>query len=477
MNRRASYQSDFPPDLTKDEIDNIKHSSWEIDCPRMILKSCASENPATYYGPGKISRSVEGYLEFKIYSNRERNTQKWTFNSSVKSGELIPDNEFYELTATDSLAREWHASRFLPSFYRTATGKTIADGKLFEVFSSGKYPDTINIKGCNLQLWVFDNLKIPCNAITKQWKSVARGRQRTKSGTLNAWKFRCIKTNFLLVKEADDLLTIQASNEEREFPEYFDNRVMEALQFLLGRPVHWSVMKKRTGKNLKVVVRSNRLKPIKGRFQPPLPPQLITNPKTGKLTANFHRTLFERFLKHTLYHEKLRHPLWGKLNAIFEASSASFIDAEALTLTVVIESVLASEFTELGSPSKEEEAAIREAFDYMKGWDGHEKTKNRVMGLVSNLHQPRALDRMRKLEKIGAITEDQYRAWHKLRNPSTHSYQDANIPTAEHIQLLQECEVLFYHLIFHAIGYKGPCTDFSVPGWPLKKYPERISWV
>jgi hypothetical protein len=477
MNRRASYNSDFPPDLTEDEINSIKYSSWDIDCPRMILRSCASQNPATYYGAGKISQSIEGYLEFKIYANREKNTPKHTFISPVKSGELVPDSEFYELAATDSLAREWHASRFLPSFYQTATGKTIADGELFEVYSSGKYPDAMKLKGCDLQLWVFDNLRIPWNATTEQRKSVARGRQRTESGTWNAWKFRCMKTDFLLVKEADDLLTIQASNNEKKFPGYFDNRVIEALQFLLGRPVQWSVMKKRTGKNLKVVVRSKRLKSIRGRFQPPLPSRSITNPKTGKLTANFHRTLFERFLKHTLYHEKPRHPLWGKLDAIFEASSASFIDAEALTLTVAIESILASEFTELGSPSKKEEAAIREAIDYIKSWDGNEKIKNRIMGLVSNLLQTRALDRMRKLEKIGAITEEQYRAWQKLRNPSTHSYQDANIPTAEHIQLLQECEVLFYHLIFHAIGYKGPYTDFSVPGWPLKKYPERNSWV
>jgi hypothetical protein len=130
MNRRASYKSDFPPDLAEDEIDSIRYSSWDIDCPRMILRSCASQNPATYYGAGKISQSIEGYLEFKIYANREKNTPKHTFNSPVKSGELVPDSEFYELAATDSLAREWYASRFLPSFYQTALGPFNGNGSM-----------------------------------------------------------------------------------------------------------------------------------------------------------------------------------------------------------------------------------------------------------------------------------------------------------------------------------------------------------
>ena len=30
--------------------------------------------------------------------------------------------------------------------------------------------------------------------------------------------------------------------------------------------------------------------------------------------------------------------------------------------------------------------------------------------------------------------------------------------------------VLFYNIIFYAIGYDGDFTDYSMPGWPIRHY-------
>jgi hypothetical protein len=31
-------------------------------------------------------------------------------------------------------------------------------------------------------------------------------------------------------------------------------------------------------------------------------------------------------------------------------------------------------------------------------------------------------------------------------------------------------QVLFYRLVFHAIGYRGPYTDYSSLEWPTRQY-------
>lgn len=34
-------------------------------------------------------------------------------------------------------------------------------------------------------------------------------------------------------------------------------------------------------------------------------------------------------------------------------------------------------------------------------------------------------------------------------------------------------EVLFYHLLFRALGYADPYLDYSTEGWPLREYPDK----
>lgn len=78
---------------------------------------------------------------------------------------------------------------------------------------------------------------------------------------------------------------------------------------------------------------------------------------------------------------------------------------------------------------------------------------------------------MKALEKAGAITKPQAKAWQTLRNKSAHSYQMHNSKNSKFVELIFQINVLFYHLIFYAIGYKGPYMDVSEIGFPIKQYP------
>ncbi len=467
-------------ELSNSELTELRNVTWQIDCPRMILRRKTATAPMLFYGPGFLSRSFEGLLRFKLYSSRKIPAEELHLNDSLEAGVRIPESVYYELAATDFLGRQWKSARLLPDFNVAAAGLPIAEGRLSEIVCEGKQPTTRKQKNCSLSIWIFDDLTIPTNAITISRKSTAHGQQKIRHTTRNAWRFRSCGIDFLLVKEGEDFLVVRAAAELEAFPKSFEDRVVESLQFVLGRPIPWVVMKTRVKNNVTLKLSSRQLgreDAEKSRFHPPLPPRPLLNPKTNRMTNKPHRKLFECYLKHTLSCERKRHPLWGHLNAVYKASTGSFIDAKAMTLAVAIESLLGSEYGNLGKPSKRDRKEIARFQTHLREWQGNGQVKARIEGAISQLLLPRALDKMRALAQRGIITEEQQRAWQKLRNLSTHSYQSTGLSSDKFLELIHQVEVLFYHLIFHSIGSQGPYIDFSLPGWPIKEYPHMLGQV
>ena len=446
----------LPPLLKPFELDDLRMSSWCIDCPRMTLTECVSERPATYRGSGYIMQVHEGQLAFKLYCHGETDPRK-------------PGFAYYDLVATDSYAREWHSNQFvLDHGTKTALDTIVCEGRLSELVAAGELPPRgKGYSGSELYFRVFESVNIP--------KSTAKGMHETKGRALNAWKFRRCRTDFHAVERSTNLLEVSAKSSDDTFPEHFENRVLEALQFVVGHPIHWTVRTRRTGQTIEIRLRSKRALLPAASFRPPLRITLRTHPRTGKITAESYSRLFEQFLKHTLQDNRETSQLWGWLDAVYEASSAPFADAEALTLSVVIESLLANEFPDLGCPSKQDEEWIRNFIAFLASWDGPQALKSRIKGAVGNFCHPSASDRLHELASKGAITNKQRKAWQELRHPIAHSYQSPGIPAPRFHELLMDCRVLFYHLVFCAIGYKGIYTDYRMSDWPTKSYPDKDS--
>ncbi len=476
MSPQVSFHSGFGPDLKKTELESIKSRKWRIDCPFMRVQSRKSQDPATYEGPGLIRLSEDGRILFRQYATSEENTEEWDFRSPFQAGQIIPDRAFYDLKVADSSGREGVSERFIPDTHRTASGDIIISGNLTEIVCDGSYSREMSLSGAGLNYWLFHDVDFPENAITVRRESIARGRLRSKSGSWNAWKFRSQRMGFLVVQRAEDELTIRVNSSDSPLNTSFPRRIIEAFQFVLGNPLQWTVMKYRTGHDVRLVVRSTKAPLKSSRFQPPLPPSPLRRPDKNKRTSEYHRRLFNRYLKAILYDSAHRSSIWGLLNAIHESSTTSFLDAEALTLTVAIESLLHNEFEHIGGLSEDELSALGDLRAHADLWEGNESLKRRIQGFLVNIPDPRAVDRMRELANKELISEDQWQAWQKLRNISTHAYQAAKINPHDFIDLVQTCQVLFYHLVFISIGYQGPYMDVSSPGWPVRKFPENTLW-
>lgn len=464
----------MPPDLSESDLKDIGLLQWRLECPRMTIKCRDRDARATYYGAGRIFLTNNGLLSFECYSHRERKTKKWDLGSQVKAGKLIPDRAFYDVIAFDRNGKKWLSSRTIPKVHRTADGRAILRGEIDEIVTTGTMPDELKLSGSSIMFWVFEDIEIPTNRSTLLRKTIAGAKVKSTSGSHNAWQFTSSKIEYLLIKDGESRLTVRIKSNDQSFPDGFERRLVEAFHLVLGKPLNWMAMRVQEGQHIEVRIR--RRIPWRGRLDPPLPQMNIHRKDSNKLTPAYHRSLFHRFMRHVVHTKHFRHPIWGQLNAISESSASTFIDAKALTLTVAIESLLGSEFQSLGVPTRKTTESIKQISEHIQEWDGGPTIKARTLGMVGNLNYSRAMDKMRALTDKGAITKDQYEAWRKLRNPSAHSYLSSGLPTPKMVELLQKCEVLFYHLVFYSIGYRGPYIDYATPGWPLRSYPENSPW-
>ncbi len=240
-------------ELSSNEIEDLKRGSWAIECSKMILKSRSPNNPPTFSGAGFVRQTSDHQLEFKLYSSRQLNTKWGGGHLPFVAGKVIPDWAFYDLTVQDFKGRSWTSTRLLPDFNWTATGKSIIEGRLPELTCQINVPKPFPHKGSRLELEILDNAEMPSNKLTKRRESIA-GHLRTKSVSLNAWNFKSCGFDFLLTKETSDSLTVEVYSNSKAFPIYFEDRVVETLQFVFGRPFYWLIMQRRIGRKKSTVL-------------------------------------------------------------------------------------------------------------------------------------------------------------------------------------------------------------------------------
>lgn len=455
--------------LTEQEIQDLRQGTFEIDCSLMVLKRISTGNMRAFSGPGFVKQSSGDEIYFKLYPDAKFHPdelfRQFYSPSSMKLGEVIPEHEYYSLSATDLQGRRWTSSRILPPNIHQGEG-VVLTGRLDELIHTTDRVSHLPRRGY-LVLRVFDDIKIPVNTTTETTVSVA-GKELT-SHRLNASKFTSCGKMFRLTQE-DGFLTIEVISDDESLPDHIEKRVIEALQFVLARPLRWSVMQKYCDGIEKTCIRPQRSVVSKPRLQPPI------NFHSPAVTESVWK-LFDRYLQHIITHSEDKwHPLSVEIHSVCEASGGS-LDAEGLTLGVAIEGVLRSEFPNLGWPSKDTKSAVKRFFGCLEECDVDESLKGRIKGAVGNMFRPRPKDRMLLLIDEGAIIDEQLRAWESLRHSSAHAERPDSKSLQDFLQLCWTVTVLLYHLVFRAIGYEGKYTDYSADGWPLKQYPPKPEGV
>lgn len=211
-----------------------------------------------------------------------------------------------------------------------------------------------------------------------------------------------------------------------------------------------------------------RIRPILSTLkQSSLLPPVVIN----YYSSSYFCAIFEKYMSYILieqFGEKI-HPISAQIRAICHASMGS-IEAQALTISVAIESILKYIEPEKDNNVSDIDEWIKKAQDYFETWGGPAKLNDRIKGLIAQLYNKNASKKLDELIVKGVILKEQKRSWQELRNKLTHGYTNISNNYQKLIDLKNTVLVMFYFLVFYIIGYQGEYTNYSSPGWPVEKY-------
>jgi hypothetical protein len=268
----------------------------------------------------------------------------------------------------------------------------------------------------------------------------------------------------------DDLLTIRI--EGPALAPTLDRRVIEALQFVLARPIWWTILCEEKSETVFSRLRSAPPSPHSAK-ESHLPPikSIQFYDKTNCVW-----TLFAKYLEYVLDREKTSwHPISMFIYSVFISHAAGF-DSYRLALGVAVEGILQSAFKEICAPNDEQLHAIKALEEYIRNWkssppnDYEESLRTRVGKILPNFRTSSASDRLWKLHDLGVVTEREISAWKKLRHPAAHGHQPDTLPNQSEIDEVDTVTTLIHKLVFQAIGYAGKYTDYGTHGWSTSDF-------
>jgi len=160
--------------------------------------------------------------------------------------------------------------------------------------------------------------------------------------------------------------------------------------------------------------------------------------------------------------------------SLVEASEAS-IDAEALALGVAVEGIVKEVLTDRPTPDEALKGAVAKAKGAVSRLGLDQTYQNRFCGALDHVLMPRTKERLHELASQGRIRKEHVDTWARLRNTWAHGSRPRDWGNQQLLDSISTVTVLFYCLVFAAIGYEGPFTDYSRRGWPDANYPESVS--
>jgi hypothetical protein len=415
-----------------------------------------------FSGPGVIRQRPNGQLEFTLYAMEPTSldgvTQDISGANDIQAGQIIPERLLFRLSAIDADGREWTSNHISPRERHSEEG-TLCTGILQEMGITANPP--VTVKHDQLHIEIHEDIKIPANTPTTIRKTV--GGREIRSGSLSALEFRDGPYEYRFDRDGGILLIDVIANDQ-PIVDHFEMRLVEALQFVTARPVHWTIMVKMTSTKWETRIKSVHPNRTRANLGPPI---IAEYPSEAKWFVD----IFSRYITYVIRKQsgEKAHPISTQMRAICHASMGG-IDAEALVLSIAIESILKYAPSAQYELSPDEKSWIKKARDYFSTCEGPKPLNDRATNWLSDLESQSAHGKLRKLVEIGVITPQQRKTWYEIRPKVAHGSALRCILPQESLDKTNEMLVMFYHLIFYIIGYTGKYTDHGSPDWPTRDY-------
>jgi hypothetical protein len=479
----------------KDVAVDARRSELDLDCLAMELRQ-NGVGGRLYRGPGRIYQGSDGNLQFRLYATAGDEgagsvTEHFRLQASggaakpspvrelalIPAGQLIEDAYYYTLTARDLFGREWVAEGILPNLSHShrAHEKVVLHGRLWSM--KAEVPASPLDPGWHrLDLVLYERVKLPANASSQVHRSIA-GLSRSLLDSYDVVEVNAAGFDFLIYQEG--AVCLIEVYRQGPLPDHLRPRVIESLLFALGREFWWRESYWTQGDSATLELRSPRSHPVELVLRPPF----HLNVDFPKSATHPVWELFRRYFEHVIGDATFGyHPITCRLKLAHEAS-ASPADAEALAVCVAVEG-LCEDLRQSGriSPPQDWEAfaqAVKELEQYIRSapqvaaWEKAGLAKSRVFGLAKPLLKPSTAGLLRELARQGRVSGEYVESWANVRPKRAHGAR-----TDEEFQVklweLARLRQLLYQIIFDAIGYRGPYTDFSREHYPPADYPPAV---
>lgn len=456
--------------LLQDLIEKLRTCSWSVDCVEMQLKPGNDADSGAYAGPGYFRQEADGTITYKLYPPPPTSFDSPSISQRPGlAGRILGPERFHRLEARDKTGIVWHVAQTLPTPETCLLG-----GRHFELVSGTARELSFTRSFAKqdvhcLTMAFFTNEKVPGNASTEVTTLRPDG-SSNKETNLDTAQFSTVFGEFNIYNKLGTLVVDVVS--PMPFPSHFETRIVEALGFVLAKPLSWNVIERYENATENVRVRGER-----EMIDAKLPPPIISG--TIDLSGGDIWQLFSKYLALICAHtEEEYHPCSRHLFAVLEAS-AGVISARGLALGVAVEGIAKELFPLAGTPMEGIAEVVKPLTQHCLAWRGipvgelGDSLRRRLPGMMGQLKNVSAKDRLRALASEKVIYPAQIKAWSDLRNTLAHGITAGGKDIQKLVDLCDSVTVLMYHLIFRAIGYEGRYKDYSVHGWPKKYYRGR----
>ena len=164
------------------------------------------------------------------------------------------------------------------------------------------------------------------------------------------------------------------------------------------------------------------------------------------------------------------HPISRYVGSAIESTAAS-LEANVLALAVAVEGLAGDCFPGLAPVSPDFLRELDAIQATVQGVALTEQSRSRISGSLNAMRSPRNSDIIRAFIANNRLPNGLYNSWSRLRNASAHGGGAGSRDIDTTLRLQSEVLSLMYSLVFAAITYTGPRTDYSVPGWPKRAWP------
>ncbi len=454
----------------KEEIDHFRQREWYMDCVSMKLTQNIAQAPKQFIGHGYFRQREDGSIAYRIYPTSVVGVEETKlFKSSLgPPGVIISADRYFRLEAVARNGTCWEVEETIPDVGASFIGSTasyIVGGVADEMRTSRKLPQSN--KKFALTMMFFEEVEFLCNASTET--STNDGEEIWSSSKLDTAKFQ---TNFgdFQISGRPGMVVVKVLA-DNVFPQDFETRITEALMLVFAKPLSWNI----------VITVNDDSETFRVRAKPKIihatqPRPIFRDYQDIDMCGELWR-LFKKYLDLVCMHsEEEFHPCSRHLYGVLEASAGG-ITAWGLSLGVAVEGIVKEMFPEAGTPIEGLRGLMAPLTTYclncpeIPAGQLGDSVKKRLQGMIGQLPNISAKDKLYALAKEKIINEAQIKSWSELRNSSAHGASPGSFETQKLLDLCYHVTVLMYHLIFKASGYEGMYEDYSTPGWPTKQYP------